>query len=187
MDGTKESKRRKATHLRGFDYASPGFYFVTICTHAKHCLIGEIVDAAMRPNALGMLVQACWRAIPNHFPTVDLGQYVVMPNHLHGIICLLEASSQQGAMNRTPTNDRVDPSVGAQFIAPSLGEVVRAFKARCTVALRKEASGVSPIWQRNYYEHVIRSEASLQAIREYISNNPAQWALDQENPVFSGR
>jgi putative transposase len=194
MSKATELPRRKSTHLRDYDYANPGYYFVTICTRDKRCLFGDVVDGVMRLSDTGVVVDARWRAIPNHFATVVLDQYVVMPNHVHGIVQLLSVGSgfQEGAMNRAPTvPTRHDaPGVGAQFIAPSytpptLGEIVRSFKARCTVALRVALAPASPIWQRNYHDHIIRSDTSLQAIREYIINNPKQWALDRENPRFS--
>jgi len=176
-------QRRKSSHLRDYDYSSPGDYFVTMCAHNKRCLFGEVIADEMHLNEAGVVVEECWRAIPAHFPTVALDRFVVMPNHVHGIVQLHPIPQpQNGAMNRAPTKDDVS-IVGAQFIAPSLGQVVvRAFKARCTVALRKQIFKQEQVWQRNYYEHVIRSEASLQAIREYIVNNPKQWALDKENP-----
>lgn len=168
---------RKQLRLSDYDYSSPGYYFVTICTRARQCVFGEVVDGITRLNDVGMMVEKCWREIPGSYQTVHLDRCVVMPNHLHGIVILSVA--HEGAMNRAPTSGS---SVGAQFIAPSLGEVVRAFKARCTTAVHKSLSTQSPLWQRNYYEHVIRSETSLQAIREYIVNNPIQWHLDEENP-----
>lgn len=204
MNKAKELPQRKSTHLRDYDYSNPGYYFVTICTHNKRCLFGDIVKDVMRMNETrSLVVDDCWRAIPSYFANVALDQFVVMPNHLHGIAQIVSAGSgfQEGAMNRAPTMQmesgvpkvRGDAlPVGAQFIAPSgmsatLGKIVRAFKARCSVALRKDLVVTLPIWQRNYYDYVIRSEASLQAIREYIVNNPRQWALDRENPQFSDR
>jgi REP element-mobilizing transposase RayT len=173
-----------------------GLYFVTICTHGRRPLFGEIINEAMQLNQIGSCIADEWVGIPNSYMSAVLHEFVVMPNHLHGIIELLAIGSglPEGAMNCAPTLSLRHESfpVGARFIAPSdaaptLGQIVRGFKARCTVALRKEFSLAMPIWQRNYHEHVIRNESSLQAIREYIANNPAQWALDKENPAYSSR
>jgi putative transposase len=195
MNKATELPQRKSTHLRDYDYSTAGYYFVTICTRDKRCLFGDVVNDVMCMNEAGLIVDACWRAIPN-FATVVLDQYVVMPNHVHGIVQLFSVGSvfQEGAMNRAPTvPTRHDaPDVGAQFIAPSyrpptLGQIVRSFKARCSVTLSKDFGFKLSIWQRNYHDHIIRSEASLRAIREYVINNPKQWALDRENPMFSNR
>ena len=180
MDSSTKPRRRRV-RLRDYDYTSSGYYFVTICTCDRRCLFGEVVDGLMHLNEVGTTVQEYWCAIASQCLTVALDQYVVMPNHLHGIVRLngVVVEEEKGAMNRTPTDGS---AVGAQFIAPSLGEVVRAFKARCTFVLRKAFLVEGSLWQRNYYEHVIRSDASLRAIREYVANNPMHWHLDRENP-----
>jgi REP element-mobilizing transposase RayT len=169
---------RRSIRLRNYDYAQAGAYFVTVCTHNRECLFGEVVDGKMQLNAAGQMVEQCWLAIPEHFPHVELDAFVVMPNHIHGIVVITNpveaqfiAPNTQGAMNQ-----------GAMNRAPTLGGMVRAFKARSTRDIRLREPGVS-VWQRNYYEHIIRSEESLMRIREYITNNPLQWALDRENPA----
>ena len=176
MKKATELPRRKVTHLRTYDYSQLGCYFVTICTRDKRCLFGDIVADAMRLNAVGLLVEACWRAIENHYPNVFLDQHVVMPNHVHGIIRLCEIERSRHA---SPLQDKG---------AVPLGSVVGSFKSAVSKQLRllPGMTGAS-MWQRNYYDHVIRSEASLQTIREYIVNNPKQWALDRENPQFHER
>jgi REP element-mobilizing transposase RayT len=175
MNKATELPRRKSTHLRDYDYANPGYYFVTICTRDKQCLFGDVVNDVMQLNEAGLIVDACWHGIANHFPIVILDQHVVMPNHVHGIIRLCEIVR---ARHASPLRE----------VAASLGTVIGSFKSAASKQLRSQPgmAGV-PIWQRNYYEHVIRSDASLQAIREYIINNPKQWALDRENPKFSNR
>lgn len=170
-----ELPRRKSTHLRHYDYANPGYYFVTICTRDKQCLFGDVVDGVMRVNQVGVIVDACWRALPDHVAAVALDQYIVMPNHVHGVIRLCEID---GARHASPL----------QEARASLGAVIGSFKSAASrqIRLLPGMTGLS-VWQRNYYEHVIRSESSLHSIREYIANNPAQWALDRENPEFAGR
>jgi len=145
--------------LPGYDYAQPGAYFVTTCTQDRASLFGTIADGMMRLNAHGRIVRDTWLHLPDHYP-LELDAFVAMPNHVHGIIVI--------------------PSVGAGFKpAPTLSEIVRAFK---TFSARRIGH---PVWQRNFHEHIIRSEASLERIRQYIVDNPASWAFDRENPFAS--
>jgi len=158
---------RRSIRLRGYDYSQAGVYFVTLCAHERARLFGSMEGAVVRLNEVGHLVQRLWEQLPEHFSGVELDAFVVMPNHVHGIVVL----SDLGAMNRAPT----------------VGEIIRAYKARCTHGInRLHGTKGQPIWQRNYYEHIIRNESSLQEIREYIANNPAQWAIDRENPDAVG-
>ena len=167
-----DAHSRRSIRLKHYDYSQAGAYFVTICTHARACVFGDVVDGAMVLNDAGKMAAQCWRAIPEHFPHVALDVFVVMPNHVHGILFIHDAPENVGANNYSPMPRGTSKTVGA---------VVRGFKtgvtkwARCHTAVRD-------VWQRNYYEHVIRDEASLLQIREYINNNPLQWALDCENP-----
>ena len=162
--------RRRRMRLVNYDYRRSGAYFVTICTHDRACMFGTVVDGTMALNAAGALVQEEWRRLPERFPHIFLDAHVVMPNHMHGII-VVDTDS------RAPTRG-----------APTLGEIVGAFKSTTTVLYARgvRRAGWLPfvgrLWQRSYYEHVIRNEASLGSIREYIVNNPQQWLLDSENP-----
>jgi len=169
---------RRSIRLRNYDYSQAGAYFITLCTQKRECLFGAVVCDGMRLNDAGCIVQDIWNALPGHYPCVELDCFVVMPNHIHGIVVLNGA----GARFIAPDHDGATNS-GAMNRAPTLGEITRAFKARCTHGINqlRKTQGAS-IWQRNYYEHIIRSEPSLQEIREYIANNPAQWAIDRENP-----
>ncbi len=170
---------RRSIRLQGYDYSQAGAYFVTVCTHNRTCCFGEIVDGHMRLNSLGELVLATWLDLPGRFVQVSLDAFVVMPNHIHGILHITPVgaqfiapdSTEQGAMNQ-----------GAINRAPTLGAVVRVLKAVSTRQIRLAGHGAFA-WQRNYYEHIIRNEDSLARIREYIENNPLQWALDRENPA----
>jgi len=171
--------QRRSLRLRGYDYAQAGAYFVTICTQGRACLFGDVVDGDVHLNAAWRMVAQCWQDIPNRFPDAALDEFVVMPNHLHGIIVIVGAQfiapNDSGAMNS-----------GAMNRAPTVGEMVRSFKAVATRMLR-QIQYPSFAWQRNYYEHIIRNEDDLARIREYIVNNPLQWALDRENPTNSGQ
>lgn len=156
---------RRSIRLQGYDYTQGGAYFVTICTKNRACLLGRVVDGKIAMNDAGQMVQSVWDGLRERFPTVALDQFVVMPNHVHGILIL----------------------VGAQFIAPntSLGEIIRAFEAVATRQIR--LAGLQEFrWQRNYYEHIIHDEKSLNRIREYIATNPLRWELDRENPQRQG-
>jgi len=170
---------RRSIRLPDHDYRSPGAYFVTICVYGRECLLGEVVDGEMRLNDWGHIAWDCWQALPEHFAHVELDAWVVMPNHLHGILVI------------------TDPVVGAQHAAPlpeprtnvqpgSLGAIIRSFKSAATKRINQlRGTPGTRFWQRNYWEHVIRDERSLNRIREYIQNNPAQWAEDQLHPDVS--
>jgi len=174
---------RRSIRLRGYDYSQAGAYFITLCTQKRKCLFGDVLGNAMRLNDAGRIVQNVWDALPNHYSCIELDSFVVMPNHIHGIIVLNDV----GAQFIAPNNNDGAINQGAMNRAPTVGEIIRTFKARCTHGINqlRGVQGVS-IWQRNYYEHIIRNESSLQEIREYITNNPAQWANDRENPDVVG-
>ncbi|MDO8811262.1 MAG: transposase [Gallionella sp.] len=174
---------RRSIRLRSYDYSQAGAYFITLCTQKRECLFGAVVDDGMRLNDVGRMVQNVLGALPDHYSCVGLDSFVVMPNHIHGIIMLHDV----GAQFIVPNNDQGAANPGAMNRAPTIGGIIRAFKACCTHGINqlRSVQGVS-LWQRNYYEHVIRNEPSLQEIREYIANNPAQWAIDRENPDVVG-
>ena len=198
MSYTSEKHHRRSIRLRGWDYTNPGAYFVTICTHNGECLFEDPV--------LRRMVETTWRRIPCHFPHVRLDEFVVMPNHVHGIIWIVdkpvvgarhsrESSSPTDAIpSDEPTQSRKQPSGNASPLRPcgvvpgSLGAIVGNFKsvtARRVNRIRKTPG--APVWQRNYYEHIVRSEDELRRIREYIRLNPLKWELDRENPNRTGR
>ena len=153
---------RRTVRLKDYDYAQPGAYFVTICTQDRACLFGDVMDYTMKLNAVGRLVATLWNEVPARFANVDLDMFVVMPNHIHGI--LLYPDDGPVMADRTRATTRV---------APTIGKVVGAFKSLSTVEYVRnvKANGWpafhSRLWQRNYYEHVIRDEADLDRIRRY--------------------
>jgi len=182
MNNIPDTPRRRALRLRDFDYSQAAAYFVTVCTHHRECLFGEITDGKMLLHDPGRIVQAAWQALPQHYPHVCLDAFVVMPNHVHGIIIL---SSMENVTEDLAGAGLKPAPTGSPTIARRHGlpEIVRAFKtfsARRVNAART-APG-TPLWQRNYYEHVVRDEDELNRIREYIDLNPLQWDLDRENP-----
>jgi putative transposase len=268
-----EKHRRRSIRLKGYDYSQAGVYFVTICTQGRACLFGEVVDGEMRLNDAGRMVVAEWERLPALFPNVVLDAFVVMPNHIHGIVILTDPADDAtdgataigatisgattggaatgGATTRVaptmagddatpvgaglvpapstpaqsvPTPSVPAPSTPAQSVpapsvpasstpaqsvptpsvpvpstpapstpalstpAPTLGDVIGAFKSRVTVEYARgvRTFGWTPfdrrLWQRNYYEHIIRNEEALNRIRRYIVENPIRWAFDRENP-----
>ena len=172
----QQTRNRKPLRLPAYDYASPGAYFITAVTHQRSLLFED--------QAIRSIVQETWQVLPHHFLGVSLDAFVVMPNHLHGIIVV----SVVGARSPRPSVPRPQTKEGAETAPlrlqrPTLGQVVAYFKYQATkrINLHRGIPG-APIWQRNYYEHVVRDEEDLDRIRLYTQNNPAQWELDAENP-----
>jgi len=170
--------------LKGYDYSQPGAYFVTICTQDHLLLFGDIVDGKMLLNDAGLMVQTVWKGLSRRFPNIRSDVYVVMPNHFHAIVIILDVGAPLvGAQNRADTR----PGAGTRP-APTLGDIVGAFKSLTTNEYIRGVRrfGWTPfpgrLWQRNYYEHIVRNEDELERIREYIVNNPIRWHLDRENP-----
>jgi len=184
-----DKHHRRSIRMNGYDYRQAGAYFVTICVQDRVCLFGDIVGNEMRLNDVGRLVQSTWDDLPHRFTAVDLDMTIVMPNHFHGIItvgALLAAplSDMSGSVNAgAGANAGAVANAGAASSAPTLGNIMRAFKSISAINVNRflERSG-HPLWQRNYYEHIIRNEESLNRIRQYIIDNPARWATDHENP-----
>jgi REP element-mobilizing transposase RayT len=171
-----ERRVRKAIRLRHFAYSQPGAYFVTTCVQHRACLFGEVVDGVMRMNDAGRVVAEWWLKLNSKFPSVQSDTYAVMPNHFHGIVTIVGA------------DPRVRPGPGAHAGAP-LPTIMQWFKTMTTNAYIRGVKEhdwrafSGKLWQRNYYEHVIRTERELTLIREYIADNPLQWHLDRENPA----
>jgi REP element-mobilizing transposase RayT len=183
MTYNPELHHRRSIRLPGYDYSQPGAYFVTICTHDGEPLFGEVIDGVMHPNRFGRIAQVCWSDMPSHYPHVVLDEFVVMPTHTHQIIVLTgEPVPAAPSAECTPTGDR-----RSMLTRHGLPEVVRAFKTfsgKRINALRRTPG--APVWQRNYYEHIIRNDRALQAIRKYIRDNPLRWHLDRYNPAATG-
>jgi REP element-mobilizing transposase RayT len=187
-----EIHHRRSIRLQGYDYSLTGAYFVTLCSDHRKCLFGEILGEEMRINHYGRIVQIAWDELPDHYPGVALDAFVIMPNHVHGIIILTNGnftSSPGAGLKPAPTKNvpGLKP-VGAGFKpAPTrlhgLPEIVRALKtfSAKNINLLRSTPGV-PVWQRNYYERGIRNEEELNAARQYITDNPARWAEDRNHP-----
>ena len=175
---------RRSIRLKGYDYTQPGAYFVTICTHHRLPLFGRVADGNMVVNAYGEIVQTCWDAIPNHFPHTELDAFVIMPNHIHGIIFITD---DVGATHASPLQAPPLRQTPRGPASGSLGAIIGSFKSAATKRINalRDAPG-APLWQHNYYEHIIRHERALDAIRHYIAANPLRWHLDRYNPEASG-
>ena len=196
--------RVQSTRLPSWDYAAAGWYFVTICTRGGECSFGDVVDGEMHLSPIGDVACRCWVRMPEHFQNVTLDSFVVMPNHMHGIV-LIEEKAKSGCQDATGSDgcrdvaspdtrpsacnvstgtaesrhrrmSRMSPKAG------SLSAIVRSYKAAVTRCCRQ--NGYSTFaWQPRFYDHIIRSEESLRRIREYIANNSSKWALDKYHPV----
>jgi putative transposase len=187
---------RRSVRLKGYDYSQAGAYFVTIVAWQRECLFGEIVDGEMRLNRYGYIVRDAWFDLKKHYRHVELSAFVIMPNHVHGIIVLNDdgrgGSFLSGGTNLPDVSnagrDNLPTNQTRPYVKPKprhcLPEIVRAFKsfsARRINHLRK-TDGI-PVWQRNYYEHIIRSEREMDNITKYIETNPLRWNDDDENPM----
>lgn len=232
MTHDPQKHQRRSLRLRGYDYSQAGAYFVTVCAQGRACLFGEVIGDQMHLNEAGRIVMAEWDRLAVRFPTVELDAFVVMPNHIHGIVVISVGGTrvdttvgaglvpapcvavgtvvvtEPGATTRVaPTRtagngintDDVTAGIEGDVTAstvdtePILGDIVGAFKSLTTdLYIHGVKQSGWPgfrlkLWQRNYYEHIIRSEKSLNRIRRYIFDNPAQWATDPENPQAEKR
>jgi REP-associated tyrosine transposase len=169
------TERRRSIRLRGYDYSRPGIYFFTICAAGRAALFGNVVDGMMLPNNAGRTVRQVWAELPRHYSGVEIDAFVVVPNHIHGVIVL---TNSVGAGSPRPA-----AGAGTAPLQGTLGRVVARFKYESTQRLNS-ARGTpgARLWQRNYYEHVVRGGESLDGIRRYIFENPAHWESDPENP-----
>ncbi|ACL24704.1 transposase [Chloroflexus aggregans] len=194
---------RRSIRLQGYDYTQPGAYFITIVTHDRTHLFGRVVDGEMQLNAWGEIVREEWFKTAQIRPYVQLqdDEFVVMPNHVHGIIWMVDddlapvgATDRRGDRPVAPTTTTVPPRGPAP---QSLGAIIAGFKSAVTHRINtlRDTPG-TPVWQRNYYEHIIRDKrvrvgaagrSPLHAIRQYIIENPLRWHLDTYNPERTGK
>ena len=167
-------KPRHSLRLKHYDYSKPGAYFITICVKDRRLFLGNVTDNKTQVNEYGEIVQKCWQELKRHFVYIRPDEFVVMPNHVHGIIMIasqLEEKDIKDTMNQE----------GLINQPPALGQIVRHFKAKTCTLIRK--SGFNEFeWQRNYYEHIIRDENELYNVKEYIVYNPYKLDADNENP-----
>lgn len=151
---------RHFPRLKDYDYNQPGAYFVTICTYQRRMLFGQVIDDRMHLNAAGTIAQTVWQSLPRRFPGVSLDAWIIMPNHMHTIFLITDATPPYRLRGNT-----------------LLGEVIRAYKA-ATTRLVRVSSNPTFGWQQKYWEVIIRNQQQLEALRRYILNNPARWTQD---------
>jgi REP element-mobilizing transposase RayT len=185
---------RRSIRLKGYDYSQAGLYFVTICVKNRECLFGEINNGKMILNDGGKMIETQWLELSNRFKNIELHEYVVMPNHFHGILqivgaTLVVAQNDNKTIAQTiAQNDDKTKKGQPQGIAPTgktVGDMVGAFQSIATVEYIRGVKNNNwqpfdgKLWQRNYWEHIIRNEKSYQRISEYIINNPLNWKEDK--------
>ena len=184
MSDKSEKYNRRSIRLQSYDYTQPGPYFVTICIQDRKCAFGKIVNGEIHLNHVGQMIQSIWLTLPERFPGVKLDQYLIMPNHLHGIITLRETqfiTPNDSYISKIPDRFKDDKYIkdyqGEKNPAPTLGEVIRTFKAATTYCIH---TGGMPgfCWQHRYYEHIIRNDDDLNRVRQYIIDNPTRWTED---------
>ena len=155
--------RRTSPRAEGFDYANSGVYYVTVRTHEGRFLLGDIEDGVMKLSPFGRVVERLWNALPTHFTCVTLDAFVVMPNHLHGVLYL-----EDGLNPITPHS--LSAVIGA----------LKSFSSREINQMRETPGG--DVWQRSFYDHIVRNGADLERVRTYIHANPGNWPWDRHNP-----
>jgi REP element-mobilizing transposase RayT len=172
----KDKYRIESTRLKDWDYSRSGYYFVTICTQDKKCLFGDVIDEKVRLSAIGEIVADEWQKTAQIRKNVSLDIWIIMPNHLHGIVIINNNNEPHG---NTQKGESYDNKFGPQ--ANNLSSIIRGFKSATTKRIYRARYDFS--WQSRFYDHIIRNEKSLMKIREYIINNPLKWELDKNNPA----
>ena len=199
-----EKYHRRSIRLEGYDYSQAGAYFVTICIQNKENSLGKIIDGEVVLSEIGKISEKCWNEIPIHYPCVQLDKYVIMPNHIHGVIKIIDGDDNIAGVENVGAEDfqplhphaQKNTNVGVEYfqslhqpkinqyqkiIPKSLGSIIRGFKIGVTKCCNHQKYKHFT-FQRNYHEHIVRNENELNRIREYIINNPLQWQFDRENP-----
>jgi putative transposase len=165
---------RRSIRLQGYDYTQPGVYFFTICTQDRQCLFGRVVNGSVELSGDGVVAQECWEELPAHCHHVTLDTFVVMPNHVHGILVIADH-----------VIDTISESQKEQFgkpIAGSIPTIIRLYKAAVTRRVnQRHGTPGARIWQRNYHEQIVRDDRSLHQIRNYIVYNPPRWGFSRSN------
>ena len=173
----RDKYRIETTRKRDWNYAAASWYFVTICTENKRCYFGFIKDAALKPSFLGQYAEACWREIPSHHENVTIDDFVVMPNHIHGII-VIDGPEWMPPLRRKGEH-RPPQRLSAVFPkGSSLGAIVRSYKSAVTTWAHEQRLKFA--WQPRFHDRIIRGKNSLENIRQYIQDNPINWEKETE-------
>ena len=207
---TQSPRNRKSPRKKAYDYTVSGVYFVTICTHERELMFGDVNNETMRYTELGQIALDCWLMTPDHFPHIEVDCFVVMPNHVHAIIIIHDRENDSDknenndadvgnrhacSLPTQPTNQSTPPSTpptrgiykNSRYIPPgaksgSLGAIVGSYKSAVTkIANRTLSDPPSPLWQRFYHDHIIRNEKEFNMIRQYVLTNTARWDEDRFN------
>jgi putative transposase len=196
FDTAQGRHHRRSIRLPNYDYTQAGAYYITIVTHNRELLFGEVINGEMKLSNLGQIAQREWERLPKRFKQIELGAFIIMPDHIHGIIIIIDVNGSRGTTDlsrhddpqiprRAPT-DLANPATTERFGKPvsgSIPTIVRSYKSAVALRINYARPGDStPVWQKNYYEHVIRNESDMQAKWDYIESNPSNWEHDDENP-----
>lgn len=183
---------RRSIRLKGYDYSRAGRYFVTLNCQGRAHLFGTVVDGAMQLNEAGQVARDCWLAIPDHFPNVILHEFVIMPDHVHGILEIVGAvranddspppkpKSPSPQDDSPPQTDAKQQAVPFRSPSKTIGSIIRGFKIGVTKWM-KANTDVHKVWQRNYHDHIIRDERAFQNISAYIRDNPKNWGKKKDS------
>lgn len=189
MEKFQNKFRIPSARLQSWDYGSNGAYFITICTHNREHLFGEIVGGEMQLNEIGLLAQKYWLEIPNHFPFIELGNFVIMPNHTHGILIIdksgtavvetpnLGVSTTETNTIETITTETKIGGKNEKWKPNTIGSIINQYKRIVTINARKIDTNFA--WQPRFHDHIIRDAQSFENIQNYIANNPANWNKDK--------
>lgn len=184
----RNTYRIPSARLKDWDYSAPGYYYVTICTKNKKVLFGKVVEIEEEPGAtthlspIGMIIDACWKEIPEHHRNVTLDDFVILPNHLHGIVVIEEHDSE---LVETPymaslhANKNDQGHHRPEWKPGSLGAVIQQFKRACTHRIH-QAGFADFAWQPRFYDHIIRNEKDLARVQQYIRENPVAWLYGED-------
>ena len=174
--------QRKSPRLKDYDYTQEGAYYVTICTHKRYLWFGNITENTIKLSPQGQIAYDRWLHIPHHHPHVDLDMFVVMPNHIHGIIVITKPPLTDAIIKSTDDAGIVPTQSPKKrtLVAGSLSAVIGSYKSGVTRRIREQQGDLDDtLWQKSFYEHIIRNDDDLNRIRKYILHNPAKWAEDE--------
>jgi putative transposase len=168
---------RRSIRLPGYDYSQPGEYFLTMVSHHRQSIFGTVDGDRVRLTSIGQIVRDCWKEIPSHFSNTEIGPFVVMPNHFHGISQIIDGDGRgKACLAPTGTNEKF-----GKPIPGSIPTIIGSFKSAVTNRINQiRGTHGQPVWQRNYYEHIINTDDEYLNIAAYIEDNPANWISDKE-------
>jgi REP element-mobilizing transposase RayT len=178
---TPAKHNRRSVRLPDYDYSKPGAYFITICVRNRECLFGEIINGEMRLNEFGEIVSEKWLWLAQQYLYIKLDEFVVMPNHFHGILWIRDISRRGGSRPAPTQSDTFYNDIKIKPVGQLIG-VLKTVSAK-QVNIARNTVGF-PVWQRDFYDHIGHNENELIQIRQYIRNNPSAWDNDNENPVL---